>query len=240
MPKKSKKIIKRANKPTRKPNRYNVLQGILSDYGKEYNVKWGKGEFAKKCSVLNDKTKEYDMKFVAQNIDVLYKDFVDDGVKKTFPGGENFAWWNFLDEIKTPIFDNVTITFRFDDGFQEFGFSGNSDEAELFWNENCYRYFRVHYSESPWAYLQIEENDDGTPKTDNKTYVDYVIIPGARQEQGAQKEPVKTTLPQKTSVSTTTSDLISLEKEKQATMQRVIELTKLGFTKAEIFKIIGK
>jgi hypothetical protein len=34
--------------------------------------------------------------------------------------------------------------------------------------------------------------------------------------------------------------LIALEKEKQATMDKVIELTKLGFTKEEIFKIIGK
>jgi hypothetical protein len=228
------------NKTPRKPNRYNVLQGILSSYGKEHNVKWAKGEFAKKCSVLSEKTKGYDLKFVAQNIDVLYKDFVDDGIKKKFPSGENFAWWNFLDEIKMPIFDNVEITFRFDDGFQEFGFSGNSDEAELFWNEKCYRYFRVHYSESPWAYFQIEEDEKGKQKTDNKTYVDYVIIPGARQEQGAQKQPSTPTLPTQPSTIPTTDKLIALEREKQATMDRVIELTKLGFTKDEIFKIIGK
>ena len=231
---------KSVRKSPRKPNKYNVLQGILSAYGKERNIKWGKGEFAKKCSKLNAKTKVYDMKFVAQNIDVLYKDFVDDGIKKSFPSGENFAWWNFLDEIKMPIFDNVVITFRFDDGFQEFGFTGNSEEAELFWNEKCYRYFRVHYSESPWAYLQIEEDDNGKPKTDNKTYVDYIIIPGQRQEQGAQKQPSVPTLPPKVSTSTQTAELIALEKQKQATMDKVIELTKLGFTKQEIFKIIGK
>ena len=240
MPKKIDKSKKSVNKTPRKPNKYNVLQRILSDYGKEHNIKWGKGEFAKKCSKLNVKAKEYDLKFVAQNIDVLYKDYVDDGVKKTFPSGENFAWWNFLDEIKMPIFDNVTITFHFDDGYQEFGFTGNSDEAELFWNENCYRYFRVHYSESPWAYFQIEEDAKGKQKTDYKTFVDYTIIPGARQEQGAQKQPSAPTLPPKVSTSTQTSDLIALEKEKQATMDKVIELTKLGFTKEEIFKIIGK
>lgn len=235
---KSKYISKK--KGARKPNRYNILQRVLSGYGKEHNIKWGKGDFAKKCSKLNAKVKGYDLKFVAQNIDVLYKEFVDDGIKKSFPSGGDFAWWYFLDEIRMPIFDNVVITFHFDDGFQEFGFSGNSDEAELFWNDNCYRYFRVHYSESPWAYFRIEEDDSGKPKTDNKTYVDYTIVPGLRQEQGAQKESSTPTLPTKASTSTTTADLISLEKEKQATMDKVIELSKLGFTKEEIFKIIGK
>jgi hypothetical protein len=241
MSKKRKTSKKKASGTARKPNRYNVLQRVLSDYGKEHNIKWAKGEFAKKCSKLNEKTKGFDIKSIAQNIDVIYKEYVVGvAIQKEYPSGEEFAWWNFMDEIKTPMFDNTIITFKFDDGFQEFGFSGTSEEAQLFWEDACYRYFRVHYSKSPWAYFLIEEDDKGNPKTDNKTYVDYIIIPGERQEQGEQKPQVPTPPPTKVGTSTQTSELIALEKEKQRTMDKVLQLIKAGYTKEEIFKIIGK
>jgi hypothetical protein len=236
MPKKRKNNIKVKVNKVRKPNRYNALQTILSDYGREHNITWGKGQFSKKCSILNDKTKQFDIKFVAQNIDILYKDYlVDNAIKRNFPTGPEFAWWYFVDELQTPIFDDVTVSFTFDDSYQQFNFKGNRIEAQAYWEDVCYRYFRTHYSVSPWAYFELE-------KTDNKTYADYKIIPGIRQELGqtTTKLPTDEQTALKQGVSTETDKLIALEKEKQATMDRVLELVKAGFTKEEIFKIIGK
>jgi hypothetical protein len=236
MPKKSKKQVSKKVNKQRKPNRYNLIQGVLSAYGKENGIKWGKGEFSKQSSLLNQKTKQFDIKFVAQNIDILYKDnLAGVFVKKEFPTGYDFAWWYFIDEIQLPIFDDVTISFTFDDGFEQFSFKGNRIEAQSYWEDACYRYFRVHYSKSPWAYFEIV-------KTDNKTYVDYKIVPGERQEYG--EKPVKTgedkLLPTQQGVSTETDKLIALEQEKQRTLEKVMELLKQGFTKDEIFKILGK
>ncbi len=231
-----------AVKTNRVPTRFNVLQGILASYGRERGIVWGKGCFQTNCSILYGKIKEYDLKFVEQNIDALYREFVETSVpKRDFPTGEEFAWWYFLDEIQAPIFDGVTISFDFDDGFQKFNFKGKREQAEVYWQDLCYSYFRRHYSDSPWAYFLIKTDTDGVPQTDNRTYVDYVIVAGKRTDALTdEQKPTQTPPKPEVKPSATTDDLIRLEQEKQRTLAKVLELMQKGFTKEEIFKLLGQ
>ena len=237
-----KKTKKTKGKLSKVPSKYNVLQGILSDYGRERGIAWGKGGFQSACSKLYGSVKAFDVKFVGQNIDTLYREYVEGSMpKREFPSGEEFAWWYFLDEIQAPIFDGVTISFEFNDGFEKFNFKGNREECEAYWQDACYRYFRTHYSDSPWAYFLIKTDANGKPQTDNMTYVDYVIVAGKRVDTPLDdKKPLQTQLKPEVKVTTPTNELILLEKEKQRTLEKVLELTKAGFTKEEIFKILGK
>jgi hypothetical protein len=252
MAKKKRKYTKRASGTDRKPNRFNEIQRILSAYGKEHNIKFGKGQFAKKAGIINKQIKGFDLKAIEQNIDILYKDYVGEEVKP-FRSGEDFAWWYFSEEVKFPQYDKVTIAFTFDDGIQKFAFKGTNDGAIDYFRDVCYRYFRQHYSGSPWAYFKINENEKGKQETDNKTFVNYTIIPGDRQLSPQAKEPNKTPVSSKSVVTPQTSDLIAVEKakelsakatikaekEKQKTMDKISALMDKGFTKQEIMNILG-
>lgn len=253
MAKKKRKYTKKASGTDRKPNRFNAIQRILGAYGKENNIKWGKGEFAKKAGIINKEVKGFDIKAIEQNIDILYKDYIAVVVKE-FRSGADFAWWYFIEEIKLIIYDKVTISFHFDDGIEKFEFKGSNIEAEDYWKDICYRYFRKHYSASPWAYFVIAEDEKGKQETDHKTFVNYVIVPGDRQNTDeTTKTTVLTTPTPQTQQSTPTGDLIALErakeqsakatikaeKEKQKTMDKISALIDKGFTKDEIMKILG-
>lgn len=225
-----KSVTKRERGTARTLSKYNIIQSALSSYGRERSMKWGKGEFSQACSKIYASTKGIDAKAVGQNIEALYKEYVEVQVK-VFPA--DFAWWLFLDELRVPIFDGVMVSITFDDGFQKFDFKGLPDQVEAFWQDHCYKYFRTHYNESPPAYFEIIG-------TDNKSFVDYKIVAGVRSADGDVKKSPTTHEPSKSGVTTETEALLRLEQEKQRTMDKVLELVKAGFTKEEIFRIIGK
>lgn len=250
MAKKKRKYIKRASGTDRKPNRFNEIQRILSAYAKENNIKFGKGQFAKQASIINTQVKGFDLKAIEQNIDILYKDYIGIEVKE-FRSGADFAWWYFVEEIKYARYDDVKISFSFDDGIEKFDFSGSNIEAEDYWKENCYRYFRKHYSNSPWAYFQIKEDDKGKQETDNKKFVNYIIVPGERQNSFDTPKTTALTAPiTQTQQITPQIDLIALEEAKERSakaqekaykkeLQLIKEYKRLGYTNEEIRKKLG-
>ena len=126
MAKKKRKYTKRASGTDRKPNRFNEIQRILGAYAKEHNIKFGKGQFAKKAGIISKQVKGFDLKAIEQNIDILYKDYIGIEVKE-FRSGADFAWWYFVEEIKYARYDDVKISFSFDDGIEKFELQTKED-----------------------------------------------------------------------------------------------------------------
>ncbi len=218
-----KKVSKK--KSARGSSRYRTIQKILSDYTKEQGIKLGKG-FNKAVSELYRRTKGQPLKFVEQNIDVLYSDYLGQAtVVQQFPDG--FPFYQFMDTVAMPIFDKVQIGVSFQDAQESFDYQGTAFDVQSWYSSNLHPYLRQNYNESPTAYFQIID-------TDNKTYVRYQVVAGQMGagvspaaisdeeiEEKEQKAPAK---PKKEEKAPAAEKEVEIEREKQQTIQKQIEL----------------
>lgn len=263
MAKKKIKSTARTNRPKSKSkkkkriygsNKFRTVQSILSAYAKENGIKLGKS-FNTVAGQLYQKTKGHPVKFISQNIDQLYKQFTEPVVEipREFPDG--FPFYQFLEKIEEPIFDNVKISIQMADGMiddPDFAAEGDRNTVGEYYRENVHRYLRVHYNESPPAIFKILA-------TDNTTFVDYEIQPGigevappAEKTEEKKEETKKETAPAAEELKAKELEKqilekqIELEREKQKTAQmsiekakQALELAKAGFSKDEILKLMG-
>lgn len=233
-----KKTTKKKSRVERKPNRFNAIQQILSSYSRETGVKFGKN-FTKVCAEFNEKTKQYPLKFIEQNVDQLYIDLVKKPEKGAFPS--EFPFYKLDETFNLPQFDGVTVSYTFKDSSGDYKASGEPQEVIDEYKIALYRHLRNSYD----GYTKFVLID-----TDNKTFADYKVEVGEQQEQ---KTPLKTTeTPSGASKSTsegkgfTSAELIAIEKEKQKTIElelkkidKVLTLLEKGYSKAEINKLLG-
>lgn len=173
----------KASTGTSKINRYTKVQRILSDYCKANGHKLGR-KFNAYASLINKKTEGTPIKEVENNIDYLYKIYVEGAdVPKDFPN--DFPFFEFADKLNSdPTYDGVMIGISFDDGTEKFEFKGLAMDMWFYYTENVHRYLRVNYNDSPFAWFQIKEGEEGT---DGKTFVNYEIIvdrPMPKEETG--------------------------------------------------------
>jgi hypothetical protein len=236
-----KKTIKK-KKIVRKPNRFNTIQQILSAYSKETGVKFGKN-FTKICAEFNEKTKQYPLKFIEQNVDQLYIDLVKKPVKSDFP--LKFPFYKLEETLNSPQFDNVIVTYSLTDGGEEYSASGEpQDVLEEYKLGGLYRYLRTNYDSSDnMATFNLVS-------TDNKTFVEYKIEVGEIPTPKPTPETTETTSGASKTTSEgkgfTSAELIAIEREKQKTIElelkkidKVLTLLEKGYTKAEINKLLG-
>lgn len=238
---KSKKVSKKksnaeSTKKKGKASRYNKVQQILSRYLKENNIKVGK-DFNKIASALNQKTKDVPLKYVEQNINALYTEHFKKEAVEPFP--ESFPFYMLNQTVTTTTFDNVNIQFSFNDGLVKTSISGDSlSVVEEFRSSGLYSHLRKYYDSSPTAMFVLK---DSSIKKGVQT-VEYTIETFQAPVEPANK-PISAPTTQKKeelAVPYSASEVIAIEKEKQKTMKEVQKLLKQGFTKDEIFRLLGK
>lgn len=238
----TKKTTKKKSRGVRKPNRFNSIQQILSAYSKETGVKFGKN-FTKICAEFNEKTKQYPLKFIEQNVDQLYIDLVKKPVKSNFP--IKFPFYKLEETLNSPQFDNVIVSYSLTDGGEEYSASGEPiDVLEEYKASGLYRYLRTNYDSSDnMATFNLAN-------TDNKTFVEYKIEVGETPTPKPPPETTETTSGASKTTSEgkgfTSAELIAIEREKQKTIElelkkidKVLTLLEKGYTKAEINKLLG-
>ena len=236
------KIQKKEREGEKKINPYNQLQKILGKYGKDAGIKFGK-DFSKICSKINLKTKGFPLKFIEQNIEMLYLDVVGKPVDEGFP--ESFPFYRLEEMLNMPMFDNVMISYTFDDGFEKYDATGLAQDVMDEFKLQCYRYLRNNYDSSDnMATFHLED-------TDKKTFVKYQIKVGDLIVQSElPPEPTETSQdsisPQGKGISSEADKLIQLEREKQKTlkeqqktMSKMLKLLDKGYSKDEINKLLG-
>lgn len=234
---KKKSNAKSKQKKGRNLNRYNQVQQILSSYCKEKGLSLGK-DFNKVASVINQNTKDYPIKYVKDNIDALYIEYfgkkpVDADIPETIP------FYLFNETILTEAFNSYQIRVKFDDGEEKFDFSGDSLEViEYFKTSGMYQRCRKYYNDSPVATFVLKGIVGN-----NVEYFCETFYKPTEPSPEPSPEPIRSVIgTEKPSVDVpyTASEVIAIEKEKQKTMKEVQKLMKLGFTKDEIFRLLGK
>ena len=233
---------KKKSRGVRKPNRFNAIQQILSAYSKETGVKFGKN-FTKICAEFNDKTRQYPLKFIEQNVDQLYIDLVKKPVKSSFP--LKFPFYKLEETLNSPQFDNVIVSYSLTDGGEEYSASGEpQDVLGEYKMGGLYRYLRNNYDSSDnMATFTLVS-------TDNKTFVEYKIEVGETPTPKTTPETTETTSGASKTTSEgkgfTSAELIAIEREKQKTIElelkkidKVLTLLEKGYSKAEINKLLG-
>jgi hypothetical protein len=227
-----KKLNAESTKKKGKASRYNKIQKILSRYLKENNIKVGK-DFNRIASSLNQKTKDSPLKYVEQHIAILYTEFYKMDAVEPFP--ESFPFYMLNQTITTSTFDNATISFSFDDGLMKTSISGDTVKVlEEFRTSGLYSHLRKYYDSSPTAMFVL--------KSEVGKSVVYAIETFQAPVE-PQNKPISAPTTQKSGevvVPYSASEVIAIEKEKQKTMKEVQKLLKQGFTKDEIFKLLGK
>jgi hypothetical protein len=229
---------KKKSRGVRKPNRFNTIQQILSSYSKETGVKFGKN-FTRVCAEFNDKTRQYPLKFIEQNVDQLYIDLVKKPVKGEFPN--DFKFYKLEETFNLPQFDGVTVSYTFTDSSGEFSASGEPQNVIDEYKIALYRHLRNSYD----GYTTFVLTD-----TDNKTFASYKVEVGEAQAQKPTAETTETTSGASKTTSEgkgfTSAELIAIEREKQKTIElelkkidKVLTLLEKGYTKAEVNKLLG-
>jgi len=222
----------------RKPNRYNAIQQILSSYGKEAGVKFGKN-FSKIASEFNKKTKGFPLKFVEQNVEQLYIDAFKEKEEGRFPN--DFKFYRLEETFSLPKFDGVKVSYYFKDNSGEFSASGTSDEVIDEYKLSLYRHLRNNYD----GYTNFVLVD-----TDNKTFVNYKVEVNQEEVPKSTPETTKTGSGAEKSKNEgkglTAEELVAIEKEKQKTIKleikkidKIMSLLNKGYTKDEINKLFG-
>lgn len=218
-------------------NRYNQVQKILSNYCKESGLALGK-DFNRVASVINQNTKDYPIKYVKDNIDALYIEYfgkkpIDADIPETIP------FYLFNETILTEAFNSYQITIKFDDGEEKFDFSGDSLEViDYFKSSGMYNRCRRYYNDSPVATFVLKGLVGN-----NVEYFCETFYKPTEPTSEPTPEPIPSVIGTKTGKEVspyTASEVIAIEKEKQKTMKEVQKLMKLGFTKDEIFRLLGK
>lgn len=203
-------------KTKRKPSRYNALQKILSAYGKSKGIKFGK-TFNKKVNELALRTthvkKEkgkivettYDpLKYIEQNIDAIYSEYlsVKDDVERNFDS--SFQWFHYAERFLQFKFNTVLIRIYFKDDIAEepFIYEGLANDVVSWWRTSgLYPHLRKYWSDSPEiARFNLED-------TDNSTFVNYVCIMGEISLEELERRKIAEGKPDE-----------ALEKEKQKTI----------------------
>lgn len=242
---KKKKVIVRGS------NRYRDVQKILSGYTKSKQIKLGK-DFNKAAGEIYRNTQGSPLKHVQENMDRIYLEFsgVKALIEKEFP--DDIPFYNFLQEILSPIYDGVVIGIKAKDSRGEdsvdVDFKGYADDVESVYKESVHAYCRKNYNDSPVAYFKILD-------TDNKTFVDYELVTD-READVPTIEEVEENV-EKAGLSPSDAKIINAEleilREKNKLLQseervlierrknadKALELIKAGFTKDEAMKILG-
>lgn len=239
-PKKSllkKKSNAKSNKDkARNLNRYNQVQKILSTYCKDNGLSLGK-DFNKVASVINQKTKEYPLKYVKDHIDALYLEYFGKKVDADIP--ESIPFYYFNETILTEAFNSYQITIKFDDGEEKFDFSGDSLEViDYFKSSGMYSRCRKYYNDSPVATFILK----GIVGNNVEYYCETFYKPTEPSTESSPKPIGSDIGTEKPSVAVpySASEVIAIEKAKQKTLKEVQKLMKQGFTKDEIFRLLGK
>lgn len=229
----SKKLNAESSKTkVKKTTRYNKIQKILSRYLRENNIKVGK-EFNKIAGALNKKTKDTPLKYVEQNINALYTEHFKKEVVEPFPN--EFPFYMLNQVVTTATFDNVEITVSFNDGLMEADIKGDSAKVvEEFRASGLYSHLRKYYDASPQAMFML--------KSSGKNKVEYAIETFQAPTKPVDKPKTAPVSQKKEEVVApySASEVIAIEREKQKTMKEVQKLLKQGFTKDEIFRLLGK
>ncbi len=211
-------------KIARGSSRFRTIQAILGNYGKEQGIKFGK-DFNKMASHLHEKVKGTPLKYVEDNIAMLYERYLKPAsVEHEFPDG--FEFYMFTENLSRTVFNRIKIEVYFKDEQEEFSYVGFSNDVEMWYKDILHPYLRMHYNESPVAVFEISD-------TDNKTYVKYNVVTGteAMIPEDLTKIPE---LPKKEEVTppvipSAPSEIdkqIEFEKEKGKTLEKQIEYEK--------------
>jgi hypothetical protein len=226
----------------RKPrvaSRYNEVQKLLSVYSKENNLRLGK-DFNRVASRINNETQGTPLKYVGQNIEVLYKDFGKkakiEEIPIDFPN--NIPFYSFRTELMdvNNFKDSVTVSIVSTLPEAQGSFKGNSMDVLDFFNFNLYKALRQNYSDSPVAIMVID-------KTDNLTYVRYVVIANdvsySPDEIDSIENEFESDLPKESAV----DSALEIEREKTKQMGIRLELAKvakeLGLQGEALLKFLG-
>ena len=244
----AKKVVKKSAKKSRgrgkagagNLKRYNAVRSALSSFFRESRIQYDRGKLNESASKLYALTKDKPLKYVLDNIDVLYRANIEEKPITTLP--ESFPFWEFNTMLSLAEFEVLKVGYKFNDGKAQFEFKGDSmDVLTEFRSSGLYRYLRNNYNGSPpdGAVFRLVD-------TDNKTFVDYEIVTGVdgmEEGEGAEippQKPSESVSPPLQAPTFTAQETIAIEREKQKTLKEVQKLMKLGFTKDEIFKLIGK
>ena len=217
-------------------NRYNQVQQILSNYCKQSGLALGK-DFNRVASVINQNTKDYPLKYVRDNIDALYNEYFGKKVDADIP--ESIPFYYFNETILTEAFNSYQITIKFDDNEEKFDFSGDSLEVvDYFKSSGMYNRCRRYYNDSPVATFVLKGIVGNNVEYFCETFY-KPTEPSPETSPEAKPSDIGTEKPS-VAVPYTASEVIAIEKAKQKTLKEVQKLMKQGFTKDEIFRLLGK
>ena len=224
-------------------NRYNQVQKILSSYCKEKGLTLGK-DFNRVASVINQNTKDKPLKYVKDNIDAIYLEYFGKPVDVNIPDTSPFYYFN--ETILTEAFNSYQITIKFDDGEEKFDFSGDSLQViEYFKSSGMYNRCRKYYNDSPVATFVLKGVVGNNVEYFCETFY-KPTEPSPESSPEAKPSDIGTEKPS-VAVPYSASEVIAIEKEKQKTekakqktLNEVQKLLKQGFTKDEIFRLLGK
>lgn len=252
-------------KSKRGSSRYRQVQGALSAFTHENNIHLGKN-FNKAASRIHQKTKNNPFKFIAQNIDQLFRaewpEGAGDAVGKIPEIEREFQreipWWNFLDDIQTPTFEGVKIVVHFKDRELEEHLEGDNNTIPSMFKERLYGHLRRNYSGAS----DSQNKEYATmvlTNTDNKTFVEYsidiheAIPPGEEPSAQAPTQPEAPPPAQPAAESEIDKQIRLKELElkvEEAKLKRtelenerlrmIIGLKDAGFTPAEINALLGR
>lgn len=165
-------------------SRYNELQKILSQYGKEKEIKFGKGLFQKKVSELAKRTSKTDkegnvtlhpLDFVRRNIHIIYEDYLDPRPELKSEFRQSFSWFYYQDTFMEYMYQGVVIRIYFSDDISSEAWEHEGyaeDVIAWFKSSGLYAHLRKHWSASPEvAKFTLEA-------TDKSTFANYVSIMG--------------------------------------------------------------
>jgi len=154
--------------------RYKAVRVILKKFLDENGIDFG-DRLTGKVKALFENTKTLPLKFIEQNIGKLYKLHVRDSVGSgNFD--DSFPFYNAKSTFAMPKYQNIEVSYRFNDGITEHEFEGlgGDDLLEDFDTSGMYKYCRQNYNVSPVAEFRLVD-------TDGITFADYVLDPGTGQ-----------------------------------------------------------
>ena len=230
------KSSKKKKQKKRVPNRYNQIQKILSTYCRERGLQLGR-DFNRVASAINENTRDKPLKYVEQNIDAIYNEYFGKPTEPTeFP--ESIPFYLFNEVILTEVFNASQIVIKMDDGIEKFESSGDSLEViKYFKSSGMYHYCRKYYDESPVATFVLQSVVGSVVEYKVETY--YKPTPPSETTTKPIGSDIGTEKPSEVNPFTA-EQIIAIEKEKQKTLKQAEKLMKQGWTKEEIFKLLGK
>lgn len=242
MPKKKqmpkKKIVK-----TKTINRYNVFQKELAEYIKETGGK--KSDFKKYKSLYKEIDKTVPAKSFQDVINALVKK--KGGVEEKLNYAQNFPFYTAVAEFSLPMYDNVKLRIKFDDGAEKVDWSGSSLDFAVWFKGGVTAYLRNNYSESGnMATFVLKKADKKSAEYEIETMSSAVGTKG--YIPSGSESLHKSTLPKSEGKVSSAEESLLKQREMTAAaetlkmkteLELIRELKKLGFSNKEIKKRLG-